>query len=222
MQENKANNSIVSSKTLQPKPWLSRPWRWTPARTKAAALIAEDKLTQAEIADKIGVSRVALWQWNKRPEFASRIEELVQEEVQEVKRKWFMHGPLRARLLARDIRATDIILEERGKQLQDELNAAEVTVAADNAEHADKKPPASETNGDPYAGGARTGFIARDYKMAGNGTTRPVYAFDAALMRERRANLEAISKHLGQWDAENETGIGVNVTVNLTPQDEKL
>jgi hypothetical protein len=227
MQDKQHPSYNVVPSNYTPSLLNGKPWFWNNKRAEAAVLLAEDKLTDNEIAAKLDISRQSLARWKKIPEFEERQREHVEAKAMHVRKKWFAKPELRAEVLARDIKATDIILEERGKQLQDELHAAEVVLAPDNAApeqpqaSTDKKPPMSETT-DPYAGGARTGFIARDYKMAGNGTTRPIYAFDAALMRERRANLEAISKHLGQWDAENESQVGVAVTVNLTPQDAKL
>jgi hypothetical protein len=45
--------------------------------------------------------------------------------------------------------------------------------------------------------GGRTGYIVKDYK--GKNADVPVYAFDGALFRERRAIREQLAKELGQW-----------------------
>jgi hypothetical protein len=68
------------------------------------------------------------------------------------------------------------ILRERGAQLKAE--------GVDGSE-------------EPYAGGASTGYIYRDYR--GKDADRAVYQFDAALFREARALREQLSKELGQW-----------------------
>jgi hypothetical protein len=48
-----------------------------------------------------------------------------------------------------------------------------------------------------HISGGKTGYIVRDYK--GKDVDRPVYSFDVALFRERRAIREQLAKELGQW-----------------------
>jgi hypothetical protein len=78
-----------------------------------------------------------------------------------------------------------VILAERGKQLEQETDVEKAT----------------------YAGGARTGFITRDYK--GKDADTAVYSFDAALMRERRELRRQIAQELGEWADERRLSLAL-------------
>lgn len=71
-------------------------------------------------------------------------------------------------------------------------------------------------------GGGSTGYIVRDYK--GKDADRPVYMFDAALFRERRAIREQIADELGQLVKRSEitgkNGGAINITISA--DDERL
>ena len=58
--------------------------RLTKAQSEAAALLAEDRLSNDEIAAKVGVSRKTLTAWGKLPEFAGRIEALRDQAVETI------------------------------------------------------------------------------------------------------------------------------------------
>lgn len=47
----------------------------TRKQAHAAARVAEDQQTDAQIAAAVGVSAVTLWKWKQRPDFATRVEE---------------------------------------------------------------------------------------------------------------------------------------------------
>jgi hypothetical protein len=47
----------------------------TRKQAQAAARVAEDQQTDAQIAAAVGVSAVTLWKWKQRPDFAARVEE---------------------------------------------------------------------------------------------------------------------------------------------------
>lgn len=48
-------------------------WAWTEPRRRAALLLAEDELTDDEIASELGVNRATLWRWKQHPEFAAQV-----------------------------------------------------------------------------------------------------------------------------------------------------
>jgi len=54
-------------------------FRWSGRREQAALLVAEDRLTNAEIAAKVGVSRQALDKWKADPEFRERVRANVEQ-----------------------------------------------------------------------------------------------------------------------------------------------
>lgn len=56
---------------------VSRPgWEWTDQRRRALDLLASGGRTYAQIADELGVSRIALWEWRRTEEFAKALDEL--------------------------------------------------------------------------------------------------------------------------------------------------
>ena len=56
--------------------YTSPPWKWTKRRALAAVLVAEDELTDDEIAGRVGIKRLQLWRWKQRPEFSARVAEI--------------------------------------------------------------------------------------------------------------------------------------------------
>ncbi len=171
---------------------LGSPYLWTAKRQQAARLIAESFRSIQEIAKIVKVSDRAIYEWRKHPEFAARVEELTKEFAETVRKKGVAVLERRIESYLKDFEATDIILQERGAQLTEE--------GVDPKE-------------DPYVGGARTGYITRDYR--GKDADRPVYQFDNPLFRARLALREQLAKELGQW-TERTKNEGVSVTVDLT------
>src|SRR4029077_6664255 len=54
-------------------------FNWTDNSRLAAQLLAEDELTDAEIADRAGYSRRQLARWKNHPEFTAHVAELVKD-----------------------------------------------------------------------------------------------------------------------------------------------
>ena len=51
----------------------NRPFAWTPQRTRAAELVADDHLSDEEIIAELGVAdRKTLWRWRQHTEFVAR------------------------------------------------------------------------------------------------------------------------------------------------------
>jgi hypothetical protein len=58
---------------------MSNGFKWTQRRSQAAQLVADDHLTDEDIAAKVGISSKQLVRWKKQPEFADKVAELVAE-----------------------------------------------------------------------------------------------------------------------------------------------
>jgi hypothetical protein len=54
-------------------------FRWTEGRERAAALLAEDRLSDEDIANLVGITRQALQKWKARPEFMARVDGIVEK-----------------------------------------------------------------------------------------------------------------------------------------------
>ncbi len=55
-----------------------KPFRWTKRSERAAALVAEDRLTDEAIAEKVGIAKRTLERWKDAPDFAARVAEHVE------------------------------------------------------------------------------------------------------------------------------------------------
>ena len=139
---------------------------------EAALLLAEDELTDEQIAERCGVSRQTIATWKKDSVFAG----LVGDQV----------GRLNAAMLRLPIAKK----RERLKTLN-ALHQKAMRVIEERAEDMD---------GEATATG--TGLLVRQIKIVRNGddvTVQKEYTVDVALMREIRALEEQAAKELGQW-----------------------
>jgi transposase-like protein len=63
-----------------------RKFAWTGRKERAAQLLAEDELSDAEIARQAGVSERQLYRWKAHPEFAGRLRELAARSSEHCRR----------------------------------------------------------------------------------------------------------------------------------------
>lgn len=145
---------------------------YTKKHHEAALLLAEDELTDEQIADRVGIHRQTLANWKKDSGFAG----LIGDQV----------GRLNAAMLRLPIAKK----RERLKTLNT-LHQKAMQVIEERA--ADMEDEATATG---------TGLLVRQIKIVRNGddvTVQREYVVDVALMREIRALEEQASKELGQW-----------------------
>lgn len=150
----------------------SENFRWTAARARAAVLLAEDALTDAEIAARADVSDRQLRTWKRHPEFWAR----VQEHVAALEA-----ATLRYRIARRRERVA--ALDERWQLM--------ARVIAARGEAMTGEAPGSET-----------GLLVRQVKVVGSGEhqrTVEEYAVDTGLLRELRGTEEQAAREVGQW-----------------------
>src|SRR5450756_2592328 len=74
-------------------------FRWTGQRVEASVLVAEDRLTNEEIATRVGVSRQSLDKWKRHPEFQRRVESLVAAMAEAVRARGIASRERRVDLL---------------------------------------------------------------------------------------------------------------------------
>lgn len=164
-------------------------FKWNEQRILAAQLLAEGNLTDEAIATELGVVRATLSNWKQTPEFAGRIQELVDEFRQKV----------RLRGLA--------IIENRVDALNDRWLRLKRVVA--------ERATSPEMQGVP---GGATGLIVRQVKAVkvwearneGDDLTHCTptresrmveeYAIDTGLLSELRHHEKQAASELGQDD----------------------
>jgi transposase-like protein len=147
-------------------------FHWTKPKERAAVLLAEDDITDAEIAAQVGVNPATLWRWKQHPEFAARV------------------GDHTGQLQAAMLRYRVAKKRERMRVL-DDLHTKLLTVIEDRGvEYEDDAP------------GTRTGLVTKTFKMVGAGrdaTLVTEWGVDTPTVREIRAIQEQAAKELGQW-----------------------
>lgn len=146
---------------------------WTGQSEDAAQLLADGRLTQQEIAGRIGVDRKTLWNWRQHPEFAARVEEHLAAFRDEVRRRGLA------------------MRERRVGALNDRWNRMQRVLEA----RADDK----ELQEVP---GGTTGLVVKDVKGVGKGENFQlidIYRVDTALLKELREHEKQAAQELGQW-----------------------
>jgi hypothetical protein len=171
-------------------------FRWTVARNRAAALLADDELADHEIAARCDVTRRTLTRWKLIPAFASRVAELVREAGDVASR--YAIGKKASRLHGLDDRRRRMaqVIEER---------------AADPA-----------MQGVP---GGKTGLLCHTTKSIGGGdNAREVdeYAVDTGLLKELREIEKQAAQELGQWTEKREVGGTIRIVAALELTDDEL
>ncbi len=164
--------------------------RMSKEREKAALLVAEDKLTDEQIASKLGIHKVTLERWKQRPEFRTR--------VQEHKDKW-----------ARALEAKGVASKELRVDVLNDLHESLRKLKAERAVS-----PLMEN----VAGGG-TGLLVAEpilvkvYSSDGeegteDETLTPIkqsriaykYALDKALVQSILDIQKQVAQEMGQWD----------------------
>lgn len=145
-------------------------FEWTKTRIDAAELIAARNLTFSEIAERLEIDRTTLWNWRQDPEFAARVEEIVEEHRAETRRIGI--ADKERRLSA---------LNDRWCRLKRVIEAR-----ADAPEMA-------------AAPGGSTGLLVRTMKQVGSKVVEE-FAVDTGLLKELREIEKQAAVELGQWN----------------------
>ncbi len=145
---------------------------WTAKHEEAALLVAEDKLTDVAIAERLGVSKRTLEDWKRDPFFRGKLDEMISD----IRATLMRHGIAR--------------LDRRLARLNKTWNDLQAVIEA----------RAEELAGE--AAGAETGLIVLQEKGVGNGDNFRVlqeYVVDPVILSELRALEMQAAKELGQW-----------------------
>lgn len=160
---------------------------WTEQKARAAVLLAEDELTDEEIAAEVKVARQSVARWKQHPEFQSRIAQHVHDAEQRIL----------TRGIARRVRRVQA-LQDRWDRLQRviEQRAADPRMAD--------------------IPGGTTGLLViedAELRMVKDGETeKPVLiptevAVDTGLLKELREHEKQAAVELGQWTEKREHSI---------------
>lgn len=152
-------------------------FRWTPETIEAAQLVADGELAYAEIAEKLGVGRMTVWNWRQNPEFMARVNDHVEEYASVVRRRGIARLERRVAALNDRWRRMQQVIEARAKAYEKDTH------------------------------GAATGLLVQKIRWEGKGedaTAVIEYELDAALLKELREHEKQAAQELGQWTEKKE------------------
>jgi hypothetical protein len=155
-------------------------FKWTAAKHEAAYMLAEDRLTDEEIAEKSGVTRRALQTWKERPEFREKVQQIADKLASAVFSRGIARRANRIRVLNEQHEKMQAVIKER---------AADASMAD--------------------VPGGKTGLVVRQVKGVGKGDDFQVvheYAVDTALLKEIREHHKQVAQELGQWTEKHVIG----------------
>jgi hypothetical protein len=139
----------------------------------AAQLVAEDELTDAEIAERVGIGPRALYRWKRDPTFIAEVDKLVEDFGRIITRRG----------IAR--------LDRRVAALNDVWSGLLQIIEARAADPAMAHEP-----------GGTTGFLVRRVKRVGWGDDSRLieaYEIDHRLIGQSCAREKQAAQELGQW-----------------------
>lgn len=149
-------------------------WDWTGKREEAALLVAEDALTDQQIARKVGVTQRTLERWKSLPAFKTRVASLVQKIRESVEARGIANRQTRIDALNDRWERMQRVIKERA------------------ADRSFAKVP-----------GGKTGLLVRSYKTVGSGKSLRVveeYAVDTGLLNALLQHEKQAAIELGEWD----------------------
>jgi hypothetical protein len=152
-------------------------FEWNAKREEAALLVAQDRLSDEEIAKSVGVERRTLARWKLHPDFQSRVEKIIEE--------------IRAKLVAKGIREK----QNRLDALNDRCERMTNVIKQRAQVYAQ------------VSTGGNTGLLVRQVKGIGKGEDFQVveeYAVDTGLLRELREHEKQAAIELGEWSEKHE------------------
>lgn len=161
---------------------LADRFNWDNRRNEAAVKLAENALSDEQIAATIGVSRQALAKWKKHPEFQAR----VAEHVESYRRAVLTSG------------IADRV--KRVQALDDRWNRMK-TVIEERAESKEME----------RVPGGRTGLLVHQIKAVGRGEDFQLidlYVVDDGLLAEMRATEKQAAIEAGQWEEKRDITSG--------------
>lgn len=178
-------------------------FRWNEAKIKAAILVAEDDLSNQEIAASVGVTRQTLDNWKTHPDFAAQVAHHIEDLNRAMTRLDI--AKKRKRVAQLDTLAKKLwqIVEERATDY--------VAQAAAKGEGDQAAALVRELfGGEDVPAGGGTGLVTKTIKQIGTGRAAQIineFGVATDIVRTIMALHEQAAKELGQWtDQVNVTG----------------
>ena len=176
-------------------------------RHKAAILLAEDEMTDEQIAAAVRIHRATLDRWKNDPEFAALV------------------GDHRGRIVAEALKLPIAKKHKRVAELNDLNERYHRIIAERAARHAaalEDSPEAAlrAVFGDVTPREAATGMLVAQPKIAANGKTVVEWAFDKSLDSAIKETHKQAATELGQWTEQTKVDQTTTMVQIVTHEDE--
>ena len=167
-------------------------------KERAAVLVAEDDLTDEEIAAAVGVTRKTLHNWKQLPEFVADVEEQVSK----------IQAGMRRLAIAKKHKRLKVLNDLHGRSLAVIADRADRHAAELEAAESQPNDLVKRMFGDNVPTEAATGLLVRQESINAQGMKTVNWSVDTGLMKEIRALHEQAAKELGQWSEKSELEVG--------------
>lgn len=168
-------------------------FRWTGRREQAAFLVAEDRLTNEEIAAQVGVTRQAVDKWKANPEFKARVAEHVDQLRNAILEVGIQDRSCRVAALEDRWRRLKEVIESRAREMSHIPGGSSGILVAQP-----KLLRMYESAGDDEFGDA--------LKPLRQVVVMQQYVVDTGLLRELRQHERQAAEELGEWREKPEEG----------------
>jgi ParB-like chromosome segregation protein Spo0J len=171
-------------------------FKWTVRSETAAKLVADDKLSDEQIGKEVGLNRRTITRWRNHPEFKARVEKLIEEIHEAIKRKGIAHKQNRIDGYVDRHNRMRRVLDARAELYRDVPGGGETGLLVRRVnlikvyESSESRPPENDADENLYP--AKTWITVEEF------------AIDAALLREMRDLEKQIAVELGEWTEKRE------------------
>lgn len=166
---------------------------------RAARLVAEDDLTDEQIAETIGISKRQLERWKQLPDFKARVAQHVADITHQVMHSGYCRVDKRLQLLNTNVNRLEAIIGAKREQVLKEREAkrGELGEALDDDEEMEQH--YLKTLGELAAQpGAETGLLIRKETPVKHGV-QVEHLIATHVIAEERALLKHIAQETGEW-----------------------
>ncbi len=171
--------------------------------------MAEDRLTDDEIAKRAGIKRTQLHYWKRHPDFQARVAEHVTALAEQIKARGLAERSNRIDYLNDRRQRMQALLEARGADMAGEVAGGETGLMVRSPKLVKVyESPDLEDDRAPIAYAKRERIVYE-------------YAFDRALVQEMREHEKQAAQELGQWTEKREVSgeIGVRTLIGVSLDD---
>lgn len=172
---------------------------WNRKTERAALQVADDVLTDAQIATEAGVTKRTLELWKQRPDFRARVDQHVKDFAAAIKGRGIAERLNRVDALNDRWRRMQRVIDERAADDASGTYEAQLGTGYDVRRETRRVP------------GWTTGLLVRTEKIIGTGPKAQKvveFSVDTGLLSELRQHEKQAAQELGQWTEKSDLTSG--------------